>query len=74
LLCAVGLESLVTQNIEEYESKIVFLLNNPDQLAQLRQKLEADRLIVPLFDTARYTKDFEELLVSVYKKIPIRSN
>jgi predicted O-linked N-acetylglucosamine transferase (SPINDLY family) len=74
LLCAVGLESLVTQSIEEYESKIVLLLNNPDQLTQLRQKLEADRLIAPLFDTARYTKDFEKLLISVFNKSPISSN
>lgn len=74
LLYAIGFESLVTQSIEEYEAKIVELLKRPDQLAQLRQRLEANRLISPLFDTVRYTKDFEELLINVYEKIPNSSH
>jgi predicted O-linked N-acetylglucosamine transferase (SPINDLY family) len=71
LLKTVGLESLITQSIEEYESKILELLNNPEQLTNIRKTLETTKLVTPLFDTAGYTRDFEDLMLSIHKKTPI---
>jgi predicted O-linked N-acetylglucosamine transferase (SPINDLY family) len=71
LLKTVGLESLITQSVEEYESKILELLNNPEQLTNIRKTLEATKLVTPLFDTAGYTRDFENLILSIHEKTPI---
>jgi predicted O-linked N-acetylglucosamine transferase (SPINDLY family) len=74
LLKTVGLESLITQSVEEYESKIMELLNNPEQLINIRKMLESTKLVTPLFDTAGYTRDFEDLMLSIHKKTPISSH
>jgi protein O-GlcNAc transferase len=74
LLKTVGLESLITQSVEEYESKILELLNNHDQLTNIRKTLEATKLVTPLFDTAGYTRDFENLILSIHKKTPTSSH
>jgi predicted O-linked N-acetylglucosamine transferase (SPINDLY family) len=71
LLKTVGLESLITQSVQEYESKIFELLSNPSQLTEIRKTLEANKLVTPLFDTAGYTRDFEDLMLSIHKKTPI---
>jgi hypothetical protein len=70
LLKTVGLESLITQSVAEYESKIMELLNNPEQLTNIRKMLQANKLVTPLFDTAGYTRDFENLILSIHKKTP----
>ncbi|SEB05292.1 tetratricopeptide repeat protein [Rubrimonas cliftonensis] len=59
LLCAVGLPELVTRSAQEYEALILELALNPDLLASFRARLAVNRLVEPLFDTARYTADFE---------------
>jgi predicted O-linked N-acetylglucosamine transferase (SPINDLY family) len=74
LLKTIGLESLITQSIEEYESKIFELLSNPSQLTDIRNTLELNKLVTPLFDTAGYTRDFEDLMLSIHKKTPTSSH
>jgi predicted O-linked N-acetylglucosamine transferase (SPINDLY family) len=74
LLKTVGLESLITQSVEEYESKILELLTNPEQLTKIRKTLEATKLFTPLFDTEGYTRDFEDLILSIHKKTPTSSH
>lgn len=74
LLKTIGLESLITQSIEEYESKIFELLSNPSQLTDIRKTLEVNKLVTPLFDTAGYTRDFEDLMLSIHKKPPTSSH
>jgi predicted O-linked N-acetylglucosamine transferase (SPINDLY family) len=62
LLHAIGLPELVTETNEAYEALALDLATNPAKLTAIREKLAANRLTTPLFDTARYTSDFETLL------------
>jgi len=62
-LChAIGAPELVTDTPETYEALAYELATNPAKLAAIREKLIANRLTTPLFDTERYTRDFEALL------------
>ncbi|QVL45098.1 MAG: hypothetical protein KFB94_07375 [Methylophilaceae bacterium] len=60
LLHAVGLPELVTTTEEEYEALILELATNPEKLQTIKTKLEQNRLKEPLFDTHRYTRNFEK--------------
>jgi protein O-GlcNAc transferase len=62
LLHAIDLPELVTETNESYEALALELATNPSKLAAIREKLAANRLTTPLFDTERYTRDFEALL------------
>lgn len=59
LLTAIGLPELITSTEEEYESLLYELATNPEELKRINQKLEFNRLKAPLFDTVRYTRNFE---------------
>ncbi len=66
LLKAVGLPELITETEEEYEELITELTEHPEKLAKIREKLKENRITNPLFDTARYTRNFERGLTQVY--------
>lgn len=68
LLKAVNLPELITHTEEEYENLILELANNPQKLAAIKQKLAMNRLIAPLFDTTRYTQNFENGLERAYSR------
>jgi predicted O-linked N-acetylglucosamine transferase (SPINDLY family) len=59
LLTAVGLPELITDSDEAYEQLALSLARDPAQLADLRRRLQANRLSCPLFDTKRFTRDLE---------------
>jgi predicted O-linked N-acetylglucosamine transferase (SPINDLY family) len=59
LLKAVGLPELVTKITADYERTAFELAANSEKLAALRQKLAANRLTAPLFDTVRFTRHIE---------------
>lgn len=59
LLKAVDLPELVTKTPDDYERMAFELATNPDRLAALREKLAANRLTAPLFDTMRFTRHIE---------------
>ena len=67
LLNAVGLSELITQNEKEYEELILKLALNPRILENIKTKLSNNRLTEPLFDTKRYTKNFEKALIKAHK-------
>ncbi|WP_319568201.1 tetratricopeptide repeat protein [Cohaesibacter marisflavi] len=66
LLHAVGLEELVTSSQADYEQLIKTLSIEPDRLRALRKQLQEDRMTSPLFDTERYTRNFEEGIAQAY--------
>jgi predicted O-linked N-acetylglucosamine transferase (SPINDLY family) len=68
LLNAVGLPELITETKEEYETLAVQLAENPDQLAQLRQKLERNRLATPLFDSGLYARHIEDAYSQMFER------
>jgi protein O-GlcNAc transferase len=59
LLRAVGLPELVTENAADYEALALQLASNPARLGELRDRLAANRLTHPLFDTDRFRRDIE---------------
>ena len=66
LLNAVGLPELITDTEEHYERLILALATRPEKLAAIRAKLAKNRLQKPLFDTERYTRNFERGLKYAY--------
>ena len=65
-LHAIGLPELVTQSLAEYEALALRLAREPQTLAALRARLADNRHTHPLFDMARYTRDFEALLLRTW--------
>ena len=63
LLHAIGMPELVTQTPQDYEALAVELARDPQRLSALRDKLAANRLSTPLFDTVRFTRDLEDIYV-----------
>jgi len=60
LLKAADLPELITYSLEEYEALALQLAQNPEQLSAIRQKLEQTRLLMPLFDIEKYTRNIEK--------------
>ncbi|WP_017721012.1 O-linked N-acetylglucosamine transferase, SPINDLY family protein [Kamptonema formosum] len=60
LLSAVGLPELIAGDLREYETMAVRLGKNAGELQQLREKLAANRLTYPLFDTRRFVINLEK--------------
>jgi predicted O-linked N-acetylglucosamine transferase (SPINDLY family) len=59
LLRALGLPELIAEDASAFEELAVNLANNPEALGALREKLAAQRLSQPLFDTALYARHLE---------------
>tara|TARA_Y100000590_G_scaffold370707_1_gene432700 strand:- start:2953 stop:5133 length:2181 start_codon:yes stop_codon:yes gene_type:complete len=68
LLNALGLSELITYTEKEYEDLALKLANNPNQLKELKNKLEKNKLDKPLFDTKLFTNNIELAYVKIYKK------
>lgn len=68
VLLAMDLPELVTRSLEEYVSRAIDLATRADELAQIRAKLAANRLTMPLFDTARFTRDMETAYREMHRR------
>ena len=56
---AIGMPEMITDTLEDYEGLALALAQGPARLAALKQKLEANRLTTPLFDSTRFTRNLE---------------
>jgi len=65
VLTAVGLPELITYSLNDYERLAVRLANHPEELHEIRKKLEKNRLTAPLFDTPRFVRNLEK----IYKRM-----
>jgi protein O-GlcNAc transferase len=65
-LHAIGLPELVTTSFAEYEALALRLARHPEALAALRTRLASNRYTHPLFDMARYARDFADALERVW--------
>ncbi|MDR3462922.1 MAG: tetratricopeptide repeat protein [Beijerinckiaceae bacterium] len=63
LLHAIEMPDLVTGSLEAYEALAMKLAHDPAGLAAIRKRLQDNRLNTALFDTPRYTKNFEAALL-----------
>jgi len=59
LLTACRLEQLIAGSADEYREMAVALAGDAGRLGGLRRRLESERLSLPLFDTARFTRNLE---------------
>jgi predicted O-linked N-acetylglucosamine transferase (SPINDLY family) len=69
-LHAIGLPELVTANEADYEALARRLAQSRGELALLRARLAGNRATSPLFDMARFTRDFEECLRQAWRGLP----
>jgi protein O-GlcNAc transferase len=68
LLTAIGLPELITETEQEYEALILDLATNPERLASLKEKLAANRLSKPLFNSELFTKHLEDGYQQAYHR------
>ncbi len=66
LLNAIELPELITKDEQDYENLILELATNPKILKEVKHKLLKNRLKKPLFDTQKYTKNFENGLLQAF--------
>ena len=59
LLHAIGVPELITSTRQEYEDLAVALGSDAQRLAEIKQKLAANRLTTALFDTPLHTRNLE---------------
>ena len=69
LLNAVNLTELITYNLQDYENKALYLVNNSDNLLIIRQKLLADRMSSALFDTDEFVRSLEEIYQKMWERL-----
>jgi predicted O-linked N-acetylglucosamine transferase (SPINDLY family) len=65
-LAAIGLPELITTSFAEYEALALALATQPGLLQRYRDRLAANRSTTPLFDMARYARDFEDAMERVW--------
>jgi len=62
LLTAIQMPELITTSLDDYRQLAIRLGSNVDELRVIRNKLAEQRLAAPLFDSSRFTADFETAL------------
>jgi len=62
ILTTHGLPELVTDTEEDYFDLASDLASNEEKRADIKARIESARTTSPLFDTARFTRDLEQLL------------
>lgn len=66
-LHAIGLPELVTSGPSDYEALALRLARHPKELDELRTRLAVNRQTYPLFDMARYARDFEDAVTRIWQ-------
>lgn len=68
LLTAIGLQELITKSELEYEALAIELANTPKKLQRIKEKLTANKVLMPLFNTALYTQNLESLYIAMMNR------
>jgi predicted O-linked N-acetylglucosamine transferase (SPINDLY family) len=58
----------VTHTTEEYEALAYELATNPDKLAEIKRRLENNKLTYPLFDTPTFARHLETAYLKMYER------
>jgi predicted O-linked N-acetylglucosamine transferase (SPINDLY family) len=67
-LKALGMNELIVNSLDEYETLADKLVNSPNLLQELREKLLIARDRAPLFNTLQYVKDLESLFKKMLER------
>jgi predicted O-linked N-acetylglucosamine transferase (SPINDLY family) len=65
LLSALDLNELITNTDEEYEKLILDYASQPIKLKEIKEKLDRNKNNKPLFNTQKYTRDFELSMLKI---------
>jgi len=68
VLNAAGLGELAFDNVADYQLAVLALAREPALLAGYREHLATQRMALPLFDSARFTGEFEALLGRIWAR------
>jgi predicted O-linked N-acetylglucosamine transferase (SPINDLY family) len=68
LLTALGVPELITSTQQRYEQLAIELASTPPRLAQIRAKIQENRLSSPLFDTPRFARNLEAAYVAIHDR------
>ena len=63
-----NIDFLISENKEEYVKKVLSYSKNIPKLEELRLKIHSNILNTPLFNSKKFSNDFQNKLLSVYKK------
>ena len=56
----IGLDDMIQPDIESYVARAIHLARHPEELAAIRERLQANRETMPLFQTARFAYHLEQ--------------
>ena len=68
LLSAIGVPELITSTQEQYEQVAIELALSPQRLAEIRTKIQNNRLTSPLFDTPRFARNLEAAYMAIHDR------
>ena len=68
LLKAVDLPELITTDGASFEARAIALANHPQELAEIRRRLEQNRQSAPLFDIDRLARSIESAYLQVHER------
>ncbi len=68
VLKAIDLPELIASSVDEYEALALGLAREPARLAAIKQKLVANRLSSPLFNSALFTRHIEQAFDAAYQR------
>jgi predicted O-linked N-acetylglucosamine transferase (SPINDLY family) len=68
VLDAAGIGELAFETVEAYRLAITAFALEPGLLARYREHLHTQRMALPLFDSDRYTREFEQLLSQMVER------
>ena len=68
LLTALDLPELITETVEEYEARAIHLATHPEELTEIRRKLEAKKSTSSLFDGKQFARHIEEAFVKMHER------
>ena len=63
-----NLDNLISHNKSDYLGAALYYSNNPEKLNDLRKLIHTNILTTSLFDSKRFSNDFQNVLLNVYKK------
>jgi predicted O-linked N-acetylglucosamine transferase (SPINDLY family) len=66
LLTALGLPELIASTQQQYEQLAIELASNPRRLAEIRAKVQDNRLTSSLFDTPRFARNLEAAYLAIH--------
>jgi predicted O-linked N-acetylglucosamine transferase (SPINDLY family) len=68
LLTALGVPELITSTQQQYEQLAIEHSLNSQRLAEIRAKVQDNRLGSPLFDTPRFTRNLEAAFTAIHDR------